>query len=81
MLLQLNDKQKHSPYFQNIHTSNFHEMEQNYLVSHINVGSYILRLWAFQDEIIEAVNHHDSTILNNKALSLRNCVLYKCFQS
>ncbi len=76
VLLQLNDKQKHSPYFQNIHTSNSHEMEQKLFgVSHINVGSYILRLWAFQDEIIEAVaGHHDSTILNNKALSLKEIV-------
>jgi len=76
VLLQLNDKQKHSSYAQNIHSSNSHEMEQKLFgVSHISVGSYILRLWGFQDEIIEAVaRHHDSTILENKALSLKEIV-------
>ena len=76
VLLQLNDKQKHSFYSQRIHSFNSDEEEKKLFgVSHVNVGSYILRLWNFQDEIIDAVaSHHDSSILDNKALSLKEII-------
>lgn len=76
VLLQLNDKQKHSSYSQKIHSFNSDEEEKKLFgVSHVNVGSYILRLWNFQDEIIDAVaSHHDSSILDNKALSLKEII-------
>lgn len=76
ILIQFTDKQKQSAYFQNFNSHNSTEMEEKLFgVSHISIGAYILRLWNFQDEIIEAVaSHHDSSVTNNNTLSLKEIV-------
>jgi putative nucleotidyltransferase with HDIG domain len=76
ILLQLNDKQKHANYFKSIHDFNSPEVELNLFgVSHVDTGVYILKLWGFQDEIIDAVAlHHDSTIIKGGNISLKEAV-------
>lgn len=76
ILLQLNDKQKHANYFKSIHDFNSPEVELNLFgVSHVDTGVYILKLWGFQDEIIDAVaSHHDSTIIKGGNISLKEAV-------
>ncbi|PKL81652.1 MAG: hypothetical protein CVV24_14180 [Ignavibacteriae bacterium HGW-Ignavibacteriae-3] len=77
LLLQFYEKQKSDEYFENIHTLTSNKIEDEiYGVSHVKVGIYILRLWGFPDDLIHAIaTHHDSNILENKALSLKE-ILY-----
>ena len=76
LLLQFKDKRKDISYSQFTHNLNSHEIEQNLFgVSHVNVGTYTLRLWGFHDEIIEAIaSHHDLKIIENKELSLKEII-------
>jgi len=76
ILLQLNDKQKNANYFRSIHDFNSPEIEMNLFgISHVDAGVYILKLWGFQDEIINAVaSHHDSSIIKGGAISLKEAV-------
>lgn len=76
ILLQLNDKQKRANYFRSIHDFNSPEVELNLFgVSHVDTGVYILKLWGFQDEIIDAVaSHHDSSIIKGGSISLKEAV-------
>ncbi|MCX6168551.1 MAG: HDOD domain-containing protein [Ignavibacteriales bacterium] len=76
VLLQLNDKQKQKTYFNCLHDFNSPEVEINLFgVSHINTGVYILKLWGFRDEIIDAVaSHHDPSIIKGSAVSLNEAV-------
>ncbi len=75
-LLQLNDKNKQLAYSQNIKTTNSVETEEKLFdVTHITVGTYILRLWNFQEEIVDAVaSHHDSGVLENRVLTSKEIV-------
>ncbi|MHB9041127.1 MAG: HDOD domain-containing protein, partial [Melioribacteraceae bacterium] len=76
ILLQLNDKQKNANYFRSIHDFNSPEVEMNLFgISHVDTGVYILKLWGFQDEIINAVaSHHDPTIIKSGTISLKEAV-------
>lgn len=76
IILQMNDKQKHTDYSQKINTSLASQTEIDLFgISHVSIGSYVLRLWGFNDEIIEAVSsHHDSTMLDSKTLTLKEAV-------
>jgi putative nucleotidyltransferase with HDIG domain len=73
VLLQFNEKMKSPEYAKNIHSfSSFDFENDQYGISHVKVGIYILKLWGFQDEIIESVaHHHDPNILSGKALSIK----------
>ncbi len=73
VLLQFNEHVKNPNYASNIHGFSSFEFENaSYGISHVQVGIYILKLWGFQDEIIEAVaSHHDSRILKGKNVSLK----------
>lgn len=48
---------------------------KHYGASHLDIGAYLLSLWGFDEELIDAViSHHDSTILTNSVMTLKKAL-------
>jgi putative nucleotidyltransferase with HDIG domain len=76
VLLQLNEKQRDPSYINNIQKFDSPDFERNtFGISHVDVGAYILGLWKFPQEIIEAVaSHHNTSLIKDNVLSLKQAV-------
>ncbi len=76
VLLQLNEKQRSTCYINKIQNFDSPDFERNIFgVSHIEVGTYILGLWKFPTEIIEAIAyHHDTSLIKDNVISLKQSV-------
>ena len=76
VLLQLNDVKKSSLYYLEMENVRSTELEKDrFGVTHVNVGAYILRLWDFPDNIIDAIaSHHNPVLVYNEIISINEAV-------
>lgn len=74
LLIQFNDKPKRFTGVGNGKSAPVH-IDIAGEISHVSVGSYLLSLWNFTPELIDAISHHHNhSILNSDKFTLSQCV-------
>ncbi len=76
VLIHFNDKHLVAQDFDEKSEFNLLQNEEDYFgVNHLKVGSYLLHLWNFPNELINSVaNHHNKSILNKNNFELEHSV-------
>ncbi|MCX7875700.1 MAG: response regulator [Melioribacteraceae bacterium] len=76
VLIHFNDKHLVANDFDDSANFNLIQNEEDYFgVNHIKVGTYLLNLWNFPQELVIAVaKHHDKNILNKKSFDISQAV-------
>lgn len=74
LLIQFNDKPKRTTGVGNGKVTPV-QIDKAGEVSHVSVGSYLLSLWNFTPELIDAISHHHNLgIINSEKFTLSQCV-------
>lgn len=76
VLIHFNDKHLVAEDFDSASEFNLLKNEEDYFgVNHVKVGSYLLHLWNFPNDLIEAItNHHNNKILKKDIIDLSQSV-------